>query len=684
MRPLSVRAAQRRRRRPRLVANSHTFALHVPRSQDRAHGTLQAEGSHEGAPIAWYVAERSVEGQDELPEIRGQFRYHVCVHTPDAQILHTLTRVMFAKELLAGAVAFRDAPLRTEQLPTSFASTDEAVHVWRAVLLHEAHEDLDRPLTVRPTNPYLHPVDVDTDEPGIVTDPQGHTIARVARRDVPRVTYEQQKPSQPPQEEQADGAFAVTTRTAAVAARHAQRSMQGAVRRAEGKAQTLERQEERRRARAEETAEEREVRCQTERERRRVRTPKAAEPEKSPTPKPPKPKPPCPSYPDVSMMSTVVRRSQPVCPRTRLFSHPVPHHRHLTGLQTCGPHPALHPALCEGVACDGVRVIQGPPGTGKTTALVEALASTDASARVFACAPTNVGAANLYERLVASGYAADASLVLPRERVPPGTVVRSNDPGRRIVCATVTARHGRLLHEVPFEVVLLDEAGQCMEAWVWTLLRPDVTCLVMAGDVHQLPPLTSETGRTLHHDRSLMARLVLDLSYPNTRTLHVQHRMAPELARLANEAFYDGRLVQGARAPKGPGCVRLVHCADGREEREDTSFWNGAEVDHVEATIRESAFDDVIVLCPYAAQCRKILARGTSVPVHTIDSFQGREARVVVLSLVRDGHHGLGFWSDYRRAVVALTRARETLVVVYSGSPEAWSDSPIGRALGMR
>ena len=52
--------------------------------------------------------------------------------------------------------------------------------------------------------------------------------------------------------------------------------------------------------------------------------------------------------------------------------------------------------------------------------------------------------------------------------------------------------------------------------------------------------------------------------------------------------------------------------------------------------------NSVIVLCPYVAQGRRVLARGLGVPVHTIDSFQGREADTVVLTLVRDGSAGLG------------------------------------------
>ena len=87
-----------------------------------------------------------------------------------------------------------------------------------------------------------------------------------------------------------------------------------------------------------------------------------------------------------------------------------------------------------------------------------------------------------------------------------------------------------------------------------------------------------------------------------------------------------------------------------------------------------------VLIAPYAAHCRLLLAQGTRCEVHTVDSFQGREADAVVLCLVRDGSRGAGFWSDARRLVVALTRARTRLVVVASRSlRDADEDTPLHR-----
>jgi len=54
-------------------------------------------------------------------------------------------------------------------------------------------------------------------------------------------------------------------------------------------------------------------------------------------------------------------------------------------------------------------------------------------------------------------------------------------------------------------------------------------------------------------------------------------------------------------------------------------------------------------------------SRKLGVRIETVDSFQGKESDVVLLSLVRTS--ALGFWSDPRRMNVALTRAKHALCI---------------------
>ena len=116
------------------------------------------------------------------------------------------------------------------------------------------------------------------------------------------------------------------------------------------------------------------------------------------------------------------------------------------------------------------------------------------------------------------------------------------------------------------------------------------------------------------------------------------------------------------------------------EEREDenSSTANPGEagivIQHLqrflEACPENSTPPQVGIISPYKAQvlCIKeqLKAVGiTKVTVNTVDGFQGQERDVIYISTVRSNQDGqIGFLSDYRRMNVALTRARQKLVVV--------------------
>jgi superfamily I DNA and/or RNA helicase len=72
------------------------------------------------------------------------------------------------------------------------------------------------------------------------------------------------------------------------------------------------------------------------------------------------------------------------------------------------------------------------------------------------------------------------------------------------------------------------------------------------------------------------------------------------------------------------------------------------------------------VISPYAGQvaaAKEVLPK--LMRISTIDSFQGQEQEVVILSLVRSNDEGdIGFLKDYRRMNVAITRAKEQLFVI--------------------
>ena len=365
---------------------------------------------------------------------------------------------MSASELLAAALTYRDASARTDTLPDTFEDAEAALDAWRCVLLHEAREALATPLATMPESLYLHPVDMETEEPGIVDTRTGPHVMRRAASEVPRIDYRRHAPATcpapppapPPPAPPVPRAQAEREAADALCARQAL---------AEREAKAYERRrakaEEAKEARRQETPDARAARLEDDRrkraERKAAKAAKASDEEAAAVPAR------APEAPEADAETSEARaeaeaeaeaRAEPdatvaTLPRKaartsksapRVHEHPLPHHRHLRALQRSAPGGRLLRAMLCGEESDDLEILQGPPGTGKTRALVQRLSSLPDGWRAFLCAPTNVGAANLYARLVSEGYEDDAALVLAPERVPAGTAVLSSDPARRFVC----------------------------------------------------------------------------------------------------------------------------------------------------------------------------------------------------------------------------------------------------------
>ena len=179
--------------------------------------------------------------------------------------------------------------------------------------------------------------------------------------------------------------------------------------------------------------------------------------------------------------------------------------------------------------------------------------------------------------------------------------------------------------------------------------------------------------------------------------------MDPLVAEFPNRTWYSGRLLNGPRA-SAPAAVRAalhavawpagrahpVAFVDVLHGAEETSA-SGSKINRSEASAvvqclralhrRSPALaaqrGAVAVLTSYTAQRTLIESearragalRGGSVVVSTVDAFQGQEANIVLLSLVRSNSRGcVGFQAEWRRFNVALTRARDALIV-FGNSP---------------
>jgi serine/threonine protein kinase len=273
-----------------------------------------------------------------------------------------------------------------------------------------------------------------------------------------------------------------------------------------------------------------------------------------------------------------------------------------------------------------------------------------------------------------------------------------------ILAATCLIAGGYYLKEQEFDWAIIDEAGR---ATAPELLVPLVRArrAIIVGDERQLPPmldedLTSEELARLGTSReelteSLFASLVAqgkDEQLPAVQMLTVQHRMHPAIGQLVSSVFYGGKLRHAVHASeRDHGLVWLsrpvIWFSTSRlprhaETRQGQSFYNRTEIrvisdllHRMERTYLERGETrEVAVITPYNAQIIELMAeltpqsrfwRALSIEIATIDAFQGRDRDIVLYSTVRSNVEGtLGFLRDRRRLNVALSRAREALLIV--------------------
>ena len=171
--------------------------------------------------------------------------------------------------------------------------------------------------------------------------------------------------------------------------------------------------------------------------------------------------------------------------------------------------------------------------------------------------------------------------------------------------------------------------------------------------------------------------------------LQEQYRMHPEISRFPSTRFYRGRLVDVRGLSPGHGLppYAVVDVASGTEEiyRRESQIINMREAQTLACFAKQltaglenrqktpgSRCPPLVVITFYngqAALIRQLLGPQAGVEVHTVDSFQGSEAEVVLLSFVRaNANRRLGFLSEFRRLNVALTRAKHSLIVFANAS----------------
>ncbi|KAL4894444.1 P-loop containing nucleoside triphosphate hydrolase protein [Aspergillus ambiguus] len=431
------------------------------------------------------------------------------------------------------------------------------------------------------------------------------------------------------------------------------------------------------------------------------------------------------------------------------------------------------------LAAQDVALIHGPPGTGKTHTLIELIVQlVRRGQRVLVCGPSNISVDNIVERLAGkkevsvvrighparllpsvldhslevlthTSEAAEIVRDVRREIDEKQASIRKTRFGREkraiyqdikelrrefrdrearcvenlvrgssVVLATLHGAGGHQLRGQKFDVVVIDEASQALEAqcWIPLLSAPKV---VLAGDHLQLPPTVKskpgdakarDGGAVAAEDQELVRRISLETTLFDRllamhgpgikRMLTTQYRMHEQIMRFPSDELYEGKLM-AADAVKARLLTDLPYEVEETDDtREPVVFWDTQGGDfpektednevgkeallgesksnemeamivgkHVDALVQAGVRpEDIAVITPYNGQLavlsQMLREKYPGLELGSVDGFQGREKEAVVVSLVRsNSEHEVGFLGERRRLNVAMTRPRRHLCI---------------------
>lgn len=282
------------------------------------------------------------------------------------------------------------------------------------------------------------------------------------------------------------------------------------------------------------------------------------------------------------------------------------------------------------------------------------------------------------------------------------------------------------IQENIYDWVIIDEAARSIASEL-AIAMQSARRVLLVGDHLQLPPLYSDA-----HKAALARKLGINNSRTEidevlrsdfarafnsaygaqaSAALLTQYRMAPPIGDLVSKTFYDRKLLNGERAipdvyqhaPEALCSVvtwldtaNLGHRAHHLEDR-GTSIYNRCEADEIISVLKQVSENEefvaqlsklvnkdeaaIGVICMYAEQKRllrqkfnqEIWSEGFKdiVKIDTVDSYQGKENRIIILSLTRsDKQHSPGFLRVPNRINVAMSRAMDRLLIV--GNADIW------------
>lgn len=255
---------------------------------------------------------------------------------------------------------------------------------------------------------------------------------------------------------------------------------------------------------------------------------------------------------------------------------------------------------------------------------------------------------------------------------------------QKIIGMTTTgfSKYRGLISALKPKVVLIEEAAETLEAPVTAACVSSLQQLILVGDHQQLRPhchVKELENKPYYFNISLFERMVNN--GVEFDTLVKQRRMIPEIRRLLYPIYGNviqdhASVVNPVNRPNVPGMGGVnsfFFSHQWQETRDDQmSCVNTDEADMIAGFVEYLVYngvetEDITILTFYNGQRKRILGTlrklitldNRHFNVATVDSYQGEENKIVILSLARSNDNSqIGFLGVDNRVCVALSRAQ--------------------------
>ncbi|KAH9788849.1 DNA replication ATP-dependent helicase/nuclease JHS1 [Citrus sinensis] len=382
-------------------------------------------------------------------------------------------------------------------------------------------------------------------------------------------------------------------------------------------------------------------------------------------------------------------------------------------------------AIIKVLTAKDYALILGMPGTGKTSTMVHAVkALLMRGASILLTSYTNSAVDNLLIKLKSQSidfvrigrhevvHKEIQKHCLSAMNINSVEEIKKRLDQVKVVAVTCLGITNPLLTDKKFDVCIMDEAGQTtLPVSLGPLMF--ASKFVLVGDHYQLPPLVQSTeARENGMEISLFRRLSEE--HPQAiSALQSQYRMCQGIMELSNALIYGDRLSCGsdeianakikvsdlsscspwlkeALNPCRPVIFVNTDMLPAYEAKDHQTLNNPVEACLIakitqELVKNEIEGKDIGIITPYNSQANLIRhsLSVSSVEIHTIDKYQGRDKDCILVSFVRSSENPRNCTSsllgDWHRINVALTRAKKKLIMV--GSCRTLSKVPLLKLL---